>query len=60
MLSAHTKTIICGPSLTTEGQENSAQPGGGTDDGSMTSTQERQRSSSPPPHFSFDYKTVAQ
>ena len=60
MLSAHTKTIICGPSLTMEGQENSsAQPGGGTDDGSMTSTQERQRSSFPPPHFSFDYKTVA-
>ena len=26
----------------------------------MTSTQERQRRSYPPPHFSFDYKTVAQ
>ena len=44
-----------------EGQENAlAQLGGGTDDRSMRSTQERHGSSSPPPHFSFDYKTVAQ
>jgi len=53
--------IMCGPSLTMPGQENSpAQPGGGADGGSMTSTQERQRKSSPPPHLSFDYKTVTQ
>ena len=60
--SLHTKErIICRPSLTMKGQENSpAQSGGGDDDGSMTSTQERQRSSSLPPHFSFDYKTVVQ
>ena len=43
------------------GQENSpAQPGGGAHDGSLTSTQETQRCSPPPPHFSFDYKSVAQ
>ena len=42
-------------------QDNSpAYAGGGADDGNMTSTQERQRKSSLPPHFSFDYKTVAQ
>ena len=61
--SLHTlKTIICEPSLTTQGLENSpAQPGGGADDGSMTSSQERQRRSFlPTPYFSFDYKTIAQ
>lgn len=59
MLSAHMKNNNLGPSLTTQEQENPpAQPGGGADDGSM-STQERQ-SSSPSPHFSFDYKTIAQ
>ena len=43
------------------GQESSsAQPGGEVDDGSIMPTQERQRSSFPFPHFSFDYKTVAQ
>ena len=43
-----------------QGQENSsAQPGVGADDGGMISTQ-RERNSSLPPHFSFDYKTVAQ
>ena len=58
MLSAHMKTIICGPSLTMEGQENSsAQPGGEVDDGSMLSTPERHRKSSP---LSLDYKTIAQ
>ena len=52
--------MICGPSLTMFGQENSpAQPGGGADDGSMTSTQGRLGSSSPC-YFSFDYKTIAQ
>ena len=54
------KTVICGPSVTMWGQENSpAQPGGGVDDGSMRSTQERQRKSSPSPLFLY-YKTVAQ
>ena len=51
--------MICGPSLTMFGQENSpAQPGGGASDGTMTSTQGRQGSSSPC-YFSFDYKTIA-
>ena len=51
------ETIMCGPSLTMQGQENSpAQPGGGADDGSMTSTQERQRRTSPPPHFALIMK----
>ena len=46
------KTIICRPSLTTQGQGNSpAQPGGGADDGSMTSTEERPKYSSPLPTF---------
>ena len=53
--------MICGPSFTRQGQENSpARPGGGADDGSMTSTQPRQRSYFSPPDVSFDYKTVAQ
>ena len=58
--SLHTqKTVICGPSLTTQGQENSpAQPGGANDENVM-STQERQRRSSPLSPISVDYKAVA-
>ena len=60
MFSAHIKNNHLWTSLTMRGQENSpAQPGGGADDGSMMSIQERQRSF-PLPHFSFNYKTVAQ
>ena len=49
--------IMCGPSLTMPGQENSpAQPGGGADGGSMTTTQERQRRTFPPLHFALIMK----
>ena len=57
--SLHTlKTIICEPSLTTQGLENSpAQPGGGTNDENMPNTQKKTKKVSPPPHLYFVYIT---